>query len=357
MDKKIGIIVGILIVLVIGLIVGAFIADSKDDSILIINDVGYSKDSFEKYYKVRYYEELKNNEQDSSSSDETSSEAEETSNTVNKEELKTTALNEFATYMIINKEAKQKGFKLSDEAVKEIQEEYDADDFDRDTLTSLGVTRDDYVEAKKVEKTYNGFVETIDEYYDVPQSTIDLYFENNKDSLKGIDFRVMYFNVTSTEATTDENGEEIPASSNKEEIIQKAQAILDRVKAGEDFEELAKENADARYAYTNTELKQVNGELESCDIPYLQSYFMFSCSDIETPLKALENVGDYTELVTTDNYVAFARLEAVRDDVTEDTRNAMIKSLAQTVGESYLSSLVQSSQVIKNEKLLKLIEI
>lgn len=354
MDKKIGIIAGILIVLVIGLIVGAFIADSKDDSILIINDVGYSKDSFEKYYKVRYYEELK---KDSSSSDETSSEAEETSNTVNKEELKTTALNEFATYMIINKEAKQKGFKLSDEAVKEIQEEYDAEDFDRDTLTSLGVTRDDYVEAKKVEKTYNGFVETIDEYYDVPQSTIDNYFEINKDSLKGIDFRIMQFNVTSTEATTDENGEEIPASSNKDEVVTKAQAVLDRVKAGEDFETLAKENADQRYALTGTELKQVNGELESCDIPYLQSYLMFSCSEIETPLKALKNPGDYTELVSNDNYVAFARLEAVRDDISEETRDAMIKSLAQTVGESYLSSLVQSSQVIKNEKLLKLIEI
>ena len=57
MDKKIGIIIGILVVVVVGLIGFAFLADSNDSSILTINDIGYDKAGFEKFYKLKYYEE------------------------------------------------------------------------------------------------------------------------------------------------------------------------------------------------------------------------------------------------------------------------------------------------------------
>ncbi|MBQ9267412.1 MAG: SurA N-terminal domain-containing protein [Clostridia bacterium] len=345
MDKKIGIIIGVLVVAVLVLIGVAFVADSNDSSILTINDVSYGKEDFENYYKVRYFEE--------SETAKNSEDAEE----VNKDELKTTAFNEYTTYMIIAQEAKSKGYALSQEKIDSIAAEYDAEEFDRDALTALGVSKEDYIAARKVVEAYNDFIDRVDEFYDVPQSTIDLYMETNKDLLKGYDFRVMQFNITSTESETNEDGEEVPATSDKEEVTTKAQDILERVKAGEDFETLAKENANERFVLTNSELKQVNGELESVDLPYLSSYLMFSCSELADPIKALENVGDYTELLVTDNYAAFARLEAVRDDVEAETREALEKEVAKSVGTSYISSIIQSSSVITNNRLLKSIEI
>ena len=371
MDKKTRTIIVVLGVVLLGLLCLAFFADWKDDTIITINDVKYSKKDYENYYKIRYFEELQSAKQN-----EGDSESENESKEINKEELKSTTLNEFATYVIIQKEASEKGFGLKEDTIKSIEEKYDAEDFDRETLNKLGVSKEDYIKTQKLVETYNNFTSTVDEYYDVPQSEIDKYFEDNKDTLKGYDFRIMYFNITSNEseenkteensetnqedantATTETENDNKPVTTNKDEVVAKAQGLLDRVKAGEDFEKLAKENADSRFVYADGQLNQVNGELESVDLPYLQSYLMFSCSNIQEPLTNLTNPGDYTELVTTDSYVAFARLEAVRNEVKEETMEAMKKSVTQSIASQNLSDLMQSASVIVNSKLLKEIEI
>ena len=74
MNKKTGIIIGILVVFIIVLIGIAFVGDANDPYIITIDGVKYSKDDFTKYYKIRYFEEMKNQEK---SNDEDVSDVEE----------------------------------------------------------------------------------------------------------------------------------------------------------------------------------------------------------------------------------------------------------------------------------------
>lgn len=336
MDKKTGILIGVLIVLVIALIVGAFIADSNDPYILTINDVKYEKEGFEKYYRVRYFEE------EEKLKDQEVAEGEEPK-TVDKEELKETALNEYANALVVNQIGAMRGYQPSEDLMQSIIETYDGEEFNRDRLTELGITREEYLEAKRLTAMQNDFYNRLDEYYGVDDETYNNYMTENEDNLKGYDFRVMQFAIT----TNEEDG-----TSDKDAVVEKANAILERAKNGEDFETLAKENATSRLVISNSELLQYNGELETVDSPYLSNYL--SNTDLYNALIALQP-GEYTTVITNDNAATFARLEAVRDDVTEETKQAIRKELAATMGmyEIYYSS----PSVIVNSRLLKTIEI
>ncbi len=372
MDKKTGIIVGILVVVVLALIVVAVVADSNDPYLITINDVKYEKEGFEKYYRVRYFEEeekLKaeeeNKDEEATENEETPENEEATGNvetpenveatengatieneepkTVDKAALKETALNEYATALMINQIGAAKGYKPSESLIASIGEEYDAEEFNRDRLTELGISREDYIEAKKVVKMQEDFYGRLAEFYPIDDETFNNYMTENEDNLKGYDFRMMQFAITKNE----EDG-----TTDKDAVLEKANAILERAKNGEDFETLAKENATSRIVINNSVLSQYNGELESVDSPYLSNYL--NNTELYNALIALQP-GEYTEIISDDSTASFIRLEALRDDVKDETKQAIRDELSSTNGmyDIYYSN----PSVIINSRLLKTIEI
>ena len=360
MDKKFLIIIGVLVVAILGLVIYAMIADSNDTYIVKLNGVSYDKQDFETYFKIKYAEEKKKIDAENEQADENTDGQEDNSNKtepkqVDQESIKDTAWTEYLNAIYLNQIASEKGYVAGTEIEEAIVSQYDSDEVDKDLLNSLNVTKEDYIRVEKIIETSNDFYQNLDKYFPISDSVVEQYISDNSDEMRGIDFRIMQFNIASTEATTDENGEEIPESSNKEEIVEKANSILERAKSGEDFETLAKENADERFVYANSELKAVNGEIESVDVPYLSSELMFSCSDLADPIKALKEVGEYTELITTDTYAAFARLEAVRDTITDETKEALKIELAKYYAKNEITGRTPS--IIKNSKMIKSITI
>lgn len=356
MDKKTGIIVSILAVIVIALVGVAIFVDSNDPYIVTINDVKYEKEGFENYYKIRYVEELEalENEQttpedrENADSEQTASADGENADNkqpteVDKEALKEEAFNEYTYALLLNQIAAEKGYKADANLVTEIEGIYDAESFDKEKLTELGITREIYVSTKVMSRKADDFYSRLDEFYSMSDEEVEEYMELAKEDLKGYDFRMMQFAITKNE----EDG-----TTNKEEVLAKAKDILEKVKAGEDFEKLAKDNATMRFVIWDSELKQINGELESVDKPYLQGYL--SDEKLYNALTALK-AGECTELIESEQNVTFMKLEAIKDGVAEETKEAMKKELYKNQGmtEIYYSA----PSVITNTRLLKSIEI
>lgn len=329
MDKKITGIIMFLVVVVLVLIGVAFIADSKDDYIVKINDIGYKKEGFENYYRIRYFEmEEENNEK-----------TDEEKEKLDKEQIKEDTFTEYENVLFINQIAKEKGYKMSSSLVSTIEATYDAEDFNKERLTELGISRDAYIETQKLVEMANDFYNNLDEYYSVTDEYFASYMEEAKDDMKSYDFRMMQFAFEKNEET---------GEVNKEEVIEKAKGILERVKNGEDFETLAKENATVRLTISENELKQYNGEIESVDKPYLSSYL--SNTDLYDALLELE-AGEYTEVISNDDNASFIKLEAINEGVKEETKEALKKELGKYQGQLEIYNSTPS--VIINSRLLK----
>ena len=329
MDKTMKIVITVLVVVLLVLIGAAFIADSKDNYIIKINDVGYAKEGFEDYYRIRYFEEEEANKEAN----------DEEKKDLDPEQIKEDAFTEYTNALLVNQIAAQKGYKPSASITTTIEAKYDAEDFNSDRLTELGITREKYIETEKTIEMANDFYNNLDEYYTISDDTFNEYIEQAKDDMKSYDFRMMQFAFEKDEET---------GETNKDEVIEKAKGILERVKNGEDFETLAKENATTRLTISGSELKQYNGELESVDKPYLSGYL--GNEDLYNALLKL-NVGEYTDVISNDSNASFIRLEAVNDGVKDETKEAIRKELGKYEGQLEIYNSTPS--VITNKRLLK----
>lgn len=106
-------------------------------------------------------------------------------------------------------------------------------------LDDAGVDEAYLKETIKKDLMVQKYREKFEEDIKVTDKEIEAYYNENKDSFKEESVEAYHILVT----TVDENGKAVD-DAKKEELKAKADGLLEKVKAGEDFEKLAKENSD-----------------------------------------------------------------------------------------------------------------
>lgn len=159
-------------------------------------------------------------------------------------------------------------------------------------------------------------------------------YDANKDKYDSVDYRVLSFAPAIPEGAGEEEIEAV-----KNETKAKAQEMLDKVKAGEDFETLcatyAPEDKRANYADSETDLSLVTGETSSyASGPYSSWLFESARTAGDSTIYTDENSGVHYVLLFEKRYMEDTVLENIKQNLTYTTVTDYINK----VSESYVIS-------------------
>jgi hypothetical protein len=322
--KRNFIIVGIFILLLIGLISVVFIADETQITYLVkINDIAYEQEDFNKFLAIMQYEKEKEIK-DSNSGEQ-----------LDLVKLKKDTYNTYVEQNMYYQKAVENGVKITEETKKYLNDYYEGDKTDRERLTALGITKDDYLRIYSKSSIIQDFTKNLNKYYKIPETSVDQYLATPqiKDLAKMMDVRIMQFSVKENEK--------------KEDVKAKAQSILDRAKAGEDFATLAKDNADARMVQSGDTYVIKNGEIESAAQLLLGE--LFTTEEMQAAVLKLKP-GEFSEVYEEDGTFKFVKVEKITDGLSDEAR----KKVTDLLSTDYAVQVIRSNtKIIENKPLLK----
>ena len=171
-------------------------------------------------------------------------------------------------------------------------------------LDDANVDEDYLKETIKKDLMVQKYREKFEENIKVTDEEIQKYYDANKKDFEEESVEAYHILVT----TVDENGKTVDDSKN-EELKSKADSILEKVKSGEDFEKLAKENSDDQSTgkkggylgyftredknaeFTNEVFKLNKGDISDVfETPF--GYEIVKVTDKKTEQKSLDDVKD-----------------------------------------------------------------
>jgi hypothetical protein len=322
--KRNFIIVGIFILLLIGLVSVVFIADETQITYLVkINDIAYEQEDFNKFLAIMQYEKEKEIK-DSNSGEQ-----------LDLVKLKKDTYNTYVEQNMYYQKAVENGVKITEETKKYLNDYYEGDKTDRERLTALGITKDDYLRIYSKSSIIQDFTKNLNKYYKIPETSVDQYLATPqiKDLAKMMDVRIMQFSVKENEK--------------KEDVKAKAQSILDRAKAGEDFATLAKDNADARMVQSGDTYVIKNGEIESAAQLLLGE--LFTTEEMQAAVLKLKP-GEFSEVYEEDGTFKFVKVEKITEGLSDEAR----KKVTDLLSTDYAVQVIRSNtKIIENKPLLK----
>lgn len=328
MDKKQLVIVSVIAAVVVALVVGVVIVSdttprlTKNEVLKVGNNI-YTLDELEKFMDI-------------------SKEADGDINKSLTEEEMETIYGEFIQSKVYAAAADSKKISFPSGEVASAQSKYDSK---AEVFATHGITSGDYMRYAEDNYKMNTLMNDFSAYYELPE---DLYneFKNSYsgDDLKSYSFRTMRFYYEEPESgesgdvsgdiepEVNESGEVIEDRS-KDAVLAKAEAILEEVRNGGDFEKIAEEKADGRYTISNNSLVYLNGNLEYAVGPTLES--KLGSTDLYYKVKAL-NAGELTDIVLDEEgkTFAFTRLESVEDGFVGEADKEVREELLMQVQES-----------------------
>jgi hypothetical protein len=128
------IIVGVFIVLIIALVTAVYIIDETQITYLVkINDIAYEQEDFNKFFAIMQYEKEKENK-DANSTEQ-----------LDLVKLKKDSYNTYVEQSMYYQKAVENGVKITEETKKYLSDYYEGENTDRDRLTALGITKEDYL--------------------------------------------------------------------------------------------------------------------------------------------------------------------------------------------------------------------
>lgn len=318
------IIVGVFIVLIIALVTAVYIIDETQITYLVkINDIAYEQEDFNKFLAIMQYEKEKEIK-DSNSGEQ-----------LDLVKLKKDTYNTYVEQNMYYQKAVENGVKITEETKKYLNDYYEGDKTDRERLTALGITKDDYLRIYSKSSIIQDFTKNLNKYYKIPETSVDQYLATPqiKDLAKMMDVRIMQFSVKENEK--------------KEDVKAKAQSILDRAKAGEDFATLAKDNADARMVQSGDTYVIKNGEIESAAQLLLGE--LFTTEEMQAAVLKLKP-GEFSEVYEEDGTFKFVKVEKITDGLSDEAR----KKVTDLLSTDYAVQVIRSNtKIIENKPLLK----
>lgn len=337
MDKKTGIVLGVICAIMVALIAVVFVMDSKTENmdkntILVVDDVKYTTDEFEKFALISNYEN--GDITKVMTSDET-----------------VTMLDNFLLKKIYYKAATEKGIVLESGDTSTFDSDYASNEA---TLLRANITKDDYIkyktEAKLVEKLQLNF----DDHYELPDKVYsdvkDAYIK--EDMYKTYGFRLMtipYEEPESGDVSGDTSGDSTDVlasgdvSGDKEDLsrdvqLAVAEDVLARIKSGESFEDLANEYGSTRLSFKGNEYVLVNGDIEYATTPLLES--KLNSEDLYNAVLKM-NSGDISAVIEDEDYKTFqiVKVESVEEGFVGEGE----KELKSILLSEYANDIVASN--------------
>ena len=162
-------------------------------------------------------------------------------------------------------------------------------------------------------------------------------YDENKDDYDSVDYRVLEFATGMTDESTEEEIETAMADAKK-----KAQEMLDKVKAGEDFETLC-----ATYAPEDKRTEYADSETDLSLVTDATSYYIYEPYG-DWLFEAERKAGDSTLYTDEDNYSHYVVLFEKRY-MGEDVIGTIQQSLTYTAVAEYIAS-ISESYVISDPK-------
>lgn len=255
--------------------------------------------------------------------------------------------------------AEKKKILFPEEELKNAKEDFSKKSAE---FARYGITEEDYLkyrEEQYKEQTLNNnfasYFKIDDEDY---KEMISAY---SGDELKTYTYRLMRFAYE--EPVSGESGDmheghdhsdEEKEDRSKETMLLKAQAALTAVKSGDDFETVAKEQADMDYIIEDNTFKVLNGGLLTKVVPVIETQTSFSTGALVVPAEVFEKmktceVGGYTEIIDVSEASGyyFVKVENIEDGFVGEGDKEFRKLLLESMGNdsemrTYWDNLVYS---------------
>lgn len=271
MDKKTSIILGVIAAVIVVLVAAVFVMDSKTvnydkNTLMIVEGKEYSVQEFEKFAKLTNHENGDINK-------------------VMTEEETMTMLDNFLLQKIYMEAAIKHNIVLESGDTQNIPSDYDKD---ASVYVAANISKEDYIKIKTDNALVDKLKYNLDDYYTLPNEIYDQLVENfkNEGMYKTYSYRLM--NIMYDEPKSgDESGDVVEIleeglssgdtesgdveDRTRETKLAIANSVLEKIKSGDSFEELAKEHGSTRLSFVGNDLQMLNGEIEYATIPLLQS--------------------------------------------------------------------------------------
>lgn len=316
------VIVGVMSVLIIGIIMFAAIYDrAVDDCVLEIGSVKYEKDDFVKYYKLVEFEEASEEAMDVSE-----------------------VYEQYITVKAYLQKANQYNLALTEEETKAIEESYESEDVDKAKLTAIGITKEEYIRYYSEVMLASKFMQNSGTYYAMPESDYEIYKAQYSDGFKMYGYRILQVSPTATEG---EGEEKTLSEADKELAKTNAETALEKIKNGEDFEEVAQEYGSYRLISTMEGYALSNGQLETMPLLYLSE----SVTNTELYSELVElSVGECTNIIQDGDDYMFAKLESLEDGLDEASETRFKSDLNTMYAQSYIANNTQIIRYLTRAK-------
>lgn len=259
------------------------------------------------------------------------------------DQLKEDVLQQLIDVNIMYNEAEKENLLPTDKEVeekyKEIKTQIDSDEEYKKSLEEAGID-DAYIkkEQKQILALEN-YQENFLKENEVTDEEAKKYYDEHQDEFYLDEVRASHILIS----TRNENNEPL-STEEKEKAKQKAEEILAKVKAGEDFATLAKENSDDTGSAAN------GGDLDFFGKGVMVEEF-------ETAAFGLD-VGEISELVETDYGYHIIKVTDKKQgqEPFEDVKEEIKTNLEQEEFTSNLEKLTSEAKIEKNEEVLKKIK-
>lgn len=315
--KSVIICISILLVFLVGFV--ALYDISIDKCILEVEGVKYQEDDFAKYYKLV---ELENAMSQSG------------------EPLDVYDVYEqYVNIKIYLRQANQHGITLTEEEKKSIEENYDSENLDKNVLEEFGITKEEYIRYYIEVMLASKFIRDAGTYYQMPESDYPEYRDAYSDGFKMYNYRILQVSAV---PTFGEDEEKTVSDEDRQLAKSKAEEALDKIKSGEDFEEIAGEYGSYRIVATIDGYTISNGQLETMPLLYLNE--AVENLDLYTELVSL-SAGEYTSIIEEGDSYLFAKLESVEEGLDEASEARLRSDINTLYAQQFISS---NTKVIKN---------
>lgn len=252
-----------------------------------------------------------------------------------KEELKQNIINQISSMKVLYQEAKEENLLPTQYELKEhiqkIEDSINNDEKYKAKLEELGI--DDYFieEQQKLNLAIDMHRENFYKNEKISDEEIEIYYEENKDNLLSYDLRLSQIFITKANKTSTEAKNEI-------------EIILDKIKNGENFEDIAKEFSEDK----NSSIK--SGDLGFVSEGNVPSYLTDNYEMLE--------VGQISDIISSDYGYHIVKICDKIEKITslEESKNTIEEIFIKERYLELVDELVKNSEIELKEDIIEKLE-
>lgn len=206
-------------------------------------------------------------------------------------------------------------------------------------LNAANISKDDYIKYKEETAIVEKLKANFGEYYELPN---DIYTKVRDSFIKDNLYKTYSFRII-TIAYEDN-------LKSKEEKLIVANNVINKIKAGEDFEKLAKEYGSSRITFAGNNYKLVNGDLEFATSPLLES--KLNNKELYNAIIKMQN-GEITEIMEDEQNTCYQilKLESIEDGFVgegeKELKNILLNEYANDILADEIEYKVNQSAISK----------